>query len=103
MPYALYAIRYATREARRPEHFIGGDAHDGPMPMDYFTWVAVGEGRAVVIDTGFDEAMSKKRKRTFLQREALRYATQTYVQDTEPIHDCGCVGMLGSKGPLSTR
>ena len=67
MPYALYAIRYATREARRPEHFIGGDAHDGPMPMDYFTWVAVGEGRAVVIDTGFDEAMSQKRKRAFLR------------------------------------
>jgi glyoxylase-like metal-dependent hydrolase (beta-lactamase superfamily II) len=68
MTYALYAIRYATREARRPEHFIGGDPHDGPMPMDYFCWVAVGEdGRAVVIDTGFDEAMSNKRKRTFLR------------------------------------
>ena len=68
MSYALYAIRYATREARRPEHFIGGDPHDTPMPMDYFTWVAVAEdGRAVVIDTGFDEAMSKKRKRTFLR------------------------------------
>ena len=68
MTYALYAIRYATREARRPEHFIGGDPHDTPMPMDYFTWVAVGEdGRAVVIDTGFDEAMSVKRKRTFLR------------------------------------
>jgi glyoxylase-like metal-dependent hydrolase (beta-lactamase superfamily II) len=67
MAYALYAIRYATREARRPEHFIGGDPHDAPMPMDYFTWVAVGEGRAVVIDTGFDEAMSRKRKREFLR------------------------------------
>src|SRR4051812_30005630 len=54
MPYALYAIRYATRDARRAEHFIGGDPHDAPMPMDYFSWVAVGEdGRAVVIDTGF--------------------------------------------------
>jgi glyoxylase-like metal-dependent hydrolase (beta-lactamase superfamily II) len=68
MPYALYAIRYATREARRPDHFIGGDPHDVAMPMDYFTWVAVGgDGRAVVIDTGFDEAMSKKRKRQFLR------------------------------------
>ena len=33
--YELFAIRYATREARRSEHFIGGDPHDGPMPMDY--------------------------------------------------------------------
>ena len=38
--YEVFAIRYATREARRHEHFIGGDPHDGPMPMDYFVWVA---------------------------------------------------------------
>ncbi len=40
--YELFAIRYATREARRSEHFIGGDPHDGPMPMDYFMWLARG-------------------------------------------------------------
>ena len=34
--YEVFALRYATREARRHEHFIGGDPHDGPMPMDYF-------------------------------------------------------------------
>jgi len=28
--YEVYAIRYATREARRPNHFIGGDPHDTP-------------------------------------------------------------------------
>src|SRR6478672_4941190 len=39
--YALYAIKYAQRDARRGEHFYGGDPHDGPMPMDYFVWVAV--------------------------------------------------------------
>ena len=48
--YELYAIRYATREARRADHFIGGDPHDGPMPMDYFVWVAVGRERSFVID-----------------------------------------------------
>lgn len=66
-PYELYAIRYATRDARRPAHFIGGDPHDVPMPMDYFVWVAKNDQHAVVIDTGFDEAMSQKRKRTFLR------------------------------------
>jgi hypothetical protein len=35
--YEIYAIRYATREARRRDNFIGGDPHDGPMPMDYYT------------------------------------------------------------------
>ena len=42
--YELFAIRYATRDARRSDHFIGGDPHDGPMPMDYFMWVAKAEG-----------------------------------------------------------
>jgi hypothetical protein len=32
----LFAIRYATRDAQRSAHFIGGDPHDGRMPMDYF-------------------------------------------------------------------
>ena len=65
--YELFAIRYATREARRSEHFIGGDPHDGPMPMDYFMWVAKGGGRTFVIDTGFNAEVSKKRNRTFLR------------------------------------
>jgi hypothetical protein len=37
--YELFAIRYATHDAQRSEHFIGGDPHDGPMPMDYFMWL----------------------------------------------------------------
>ena len=65
--YELFALRYATREARRGDHFIGGDPHDGPMPMDYFVWVAKGGGRTFVIDTGFNAEVSAKRKRTFLR------------------------------------
>src|SRR6195952_872508 len=65
--YELFAIRYATREARRSDHFIGGDPHDGPMPMDYFVWVARGGGRTFVIDTGFSAEIAQKRKRTFLR------------------------------------
>jgi len=65
--YELFAIRYATREARRADHFIGGDPHDGPMPMDYFVWVAKSAERAFVIDCGFTEETAKKRKRTFLR------------------------------------
>src|SRR3546814_6449697 len=72
--YQLFAIRYATRDAQRRDHFIGGDPHEGPMPMDYFMWVAVHDGRAVVVDTGFREEVAIRRKRTFLRCpvEALR-------------------------------
>src|SRR5215471_12342981 len=65
--YELFAIRYATRDARRAAHFIGGDPHDGPMPMDYFVWVARGAGRTFVIDTGFNAGVSERRQRTFLR------------------------------------
>src|ERR1700729_4405946 len=61
--YELFALRYATREARRHEHFIGGDPHDGPMPMDYFVWVAKNADRAVVIDIGFTAESGGKRGR----------------------------------------
>jgi glyoxylase-like metal-dependent hydrolase (beta-lactamase superfamily II) len=72
--YDLFAIRYATRKALRSNHFIGGDPHDGPMPMDYFVWVAVAPSGAFVIDTGFTAETAKKRGRTFLRCpvEALR-------------------------------
>jgi glyoxylase-like metal-dependent hydrolase (beta-lactamase superfamily II) len=65
--YELYAIRYATREARRRDHFIGGDPHEAAMPMDYFLWAAVGPERSFVIDAGFTEPVAQKRKRTFLR------------------------------------
>lgn len=72
--YELYAIRYATRAARRSEHFIGGDPHDGPMAMDYFVWVAVSDERTVVIDTGFGAEVAARRRRTHLRDpvDALR-------------------------------
>jgi glyoxylase-like metal-dependent hydrolase (beta-lactamase superfamily II) len=68
--YELYALRYATRQAQRAEHFIGGDPHDGPMPMDYFVWLAKNEDRAVVIDIGFTAESGSKRGRV-LERDPI--------------------------------
>jgi glyoxylase-like metal-dependent hydrolase (beta-lactamase superfamily II) len=65
--YELFAIRYATRPGRRAEHFIGGDPHDGPMPMDYFVWVARSPAATVVIDVGFNQTVAAKRGRQLLR------------------------------------
>jgi glyoxylase-like metal-dependent hydrolase (beta-lactamase superfamily II) len=65
--YEVFAIRYARRDAVRSEHFIGGDPHDGPMPMDYFVWLIRGADRAIVVDTGFSAAVAARRKREFLR------------------------------------
>ena len=43
------------------------DPHDGPMPMDYFTWVVVGPDRLLLVDTGFTAEVAARRKRTFLR------------------------------------
>jgi len=68
--YELYALRYAHREARRSDHFVGGDPHDGPMPMDYFVWVIRGDGRVVVVDCGFGAEVAARRGRTLLRTVA---------------------------------
>jgi glyoxylase-like metal-dependent hydrolase (beta-lactamase superfamily II) len=65
--YEIFAIKYAQREGRRTDHFIGGDPHDAPMPMDYFVWLVRNRERLILVDTGFDAAMAAKRKRTFLR------------------------------------
>lgn len=65
--YEIYAIRYATREGRRDENFMGGDPHHSPMPMDYYIWVVIGPGGPVVVDTGFSAEVAKKRKRDYLR------------------------------------
>jgi glyoxylase-like metal-dependent hydrolase (beta-lactamase superfamily II) len=65
--YEIYAIRYATRNAMRSAHFIGGDPHDAPLPMDYFVWVVRNGERVIVVDTGFTREIAAQRKRTYLR------------------------------------
>ena len=61
--YEVFAIKFGSVERRRSENFLGGDPHDGPMPLDYFLWAIRGAGRTFVIDTGFGEADAIRRNR----------------------------------------
>ena len=72
--YEVYAVRYATHDRLRSENFIGGDPHDGPMPLDYFVWLLKSPQRAILVDTGFNAATAKLRARNLLRCpiEALR-------------------------------
>lgn len=72
--YEVYAIKYAHHERNASENFIGGDAHDGPMPLDYFVWLVRGGGREIVVDTGFSAATAARRGRNHLRcpTEGLR-------------------------------
>jgi len=75
--YEVYAIKYAHHERRASQNFLDGkpaDPHDGPMPLDYFVWLLRGEGREVVVDSGFSAAMAAKRGRAHIRcpAEGLR-------------------------------
>ena len=69
-PYEVYAIKYATVSRMKSENYLGGDAHETAERMDYFVWLARNSERTIVIDTGFNEAMARKRQREFLRSPA---------------------------------
>jgi glyoxylase-like metal-dependent hydrolase (beta-lactamase superfamily II) len=69
--YAVYAVKYAERDAVRGEHFLGGDPHhDAPMPMDYFVWALIGRHDTWVVDTGFGAEDAERRRRRLLRTAA---------------------------------
>jgi glyoxylase-like metal-dependent hydrolase (beta-lactamase superfamily II) len=69
-PYEVYAIKYAEHPRRASENFIGGDPHDGPMPLDYFVWAIKGAQRTWIVDTGFNAEVGKQRQRNLIRSPA---------------------------------
>jgi glyoxylase-like metal-dependent hydrolase (beta-lactamase superfamily II) len=66
--FVIHALRYATLSSRRAsENFLGGDAHDGPMPLDYFVWTLQSDTHTLVVDTGFDEDTAVRRGRQIVR------------------------------------
>ncbi len=74
-PYKIYAIKYGFHQRLASENFIGGDEHDGPMPIDFFVWAVVGAQRTFLVDTGFRQEVADVRHRTITRPvpEGLRH------------------------------
>ncbi|VTU46348.1 N-acyl homoserine lactonase (plasmid) [Variovorax sp. SRS16] len=68
--YEVYAVKYAEHARTASANFIGGDGHDGPMPMDYFVWVLKGPDAQWVVDTGFNQSAADARGRRLLHNPA---------------------------------
>jgi glyoxylase-like metal-dependent hydrolase (beta-lactamase superfamily II) len=68
--YEVFAVKYAHHERRASANFIGGDPHDGPMPIDFFVWLVRGATRSFVVDLGFNAATASLRKRELLRNPA---------------------------------
>jgi glyoxylase-like metal-dependent hydrolase (beta-lactamase superfamily II) len=67
VPFEVYAIKYAEHSRTASTNFMGGDPHDGHMPMDYFIWVATNSTGTWVIDTGFNQDTAQARGRDFIR------------------------------------
>jgi len=64
--HEVYAIKYGHHHRRAAENYIGGDPHDIAQPLDFFVWAIVGAHGTVLVDTGFDEAMGRRRQRAII-------------------------------------
>ena len=65
--HEIYAIRYGHHDRQAHENYIGGDPHDILQPLAYYVWAVVGPHGTFVLDTGFDEAMARRRGRTLVR------------------------------------
>jgi glyoxylase-like metal-dependent hydrolase (beta-lactamase superfamily II) len=65
--YEVYAIKYAEALRQSRDYFIFPDPHNGPMPMNYYVWLIRGEGRIILVDTGFDHKRAETRQRAILR------------------------------------
>lgn len=66
--YEVFALRYARVDRVRRDNFIDSlDAHDLPMPMDYFIWLIRSEDRVFLVDTGFNQQAADARGRTLIR------------------------------------
>ncbi len=65
--HEIYAIRYGHHARRSPANFIDGDPHDVLQPLDFFVWAIVGRSATIIVDTGFDEAMGRRRQREMIK------------------------------------
>src|SRR5690349_17236183 len=73
--YEVYALRYATMSPRTPNmNFLSPDPHETTaQDLDYFVWLIRGQGRDILVDTGFnaEEASARARKLTLNPVDAL--------------------------------
>lgn len=83
--YRAYAIAYARHDRGAAENFIGGDPHNGPMPLNYYVWVLRNSARTVVVDTGFDQRGAALRGRTITH--PVREGLQALGVDPETVED----------------
>ena len=64
MTYEVYAVKYAEQTARtQGDNYMFPDDHAAVDPIDFYMWLIRGEGRVILVDTGFDAVEGEARGR----------------------------------------
>ena len=62
--WEVHALQYGRLAPRaRAANFIVEDDHLTPMPLDYYVWLLRSADRAILVDTGFEQAEAERRGR----------------------------------------
>lgn len=67
--YTVVAVRYGELSTTRSDVYLNYadyGASDDPAALAYYFWVVTGEGRTVVLDTGFSAEVGQRRGRALL-------------------------------------
>ncbi|KRB93522.1 N-acyl homoserine lactonase family protein [Noviherbaspirillum sp. Root189] len=81
--FTVFAIKYATVDRLRKDNFLhptDGDP-EAPMALDFFVWLVVGQGTALLVDTGFSPASAQARKRKYLVTPVESLRRLGYARD----------------------
>ena len=104
--YEVHAVKYAHLPRKAWEVQITPDPHDADFPMDYFVWVAIPldesgnrmlGGKPIVIDTGFNATIGKKRGREVKTNPAdllAHVGVDAREVEDEPPHRSRCDASL---------
>jgi glyoxylase-like metal-dependent hydrolase (beta-lactamase superfamily II) len=66
---AIYAVRYGTLATTRGASFLDYAQYgqpDGPQQLDYYYWVIASGDQVILVDTGFDPRVGRRRGREVL-------------------------------------
>jgi glyoxylase-like metal-dependent hydrolase (beta-lactamase superfamily II) len=76
--WSVLAVRYGTLETTRSDVYYRYQAYgepDGPQVLDYYFWIVRRSDETILVDTGFDPDVGRRRGRTCLIEPAQAMAT----------------------------
>jgi glyoxylase-like metal-dependent hydrolase (beta-lactamase superfamily II) len=69
--YEVLALRYGIFDGRLQfQNYLIPDDHAAPDPLDFYVFAIRGNGRTIVMDTGFNPVSARRRGRELLRTPA---------------------------------